>query len=137
VTSTTATGGRSTNAAIFDYTPFANGRKGLRGWWLTPPRSGLRRVIAPWVYRHLRFFGAAHTAGGSVASAAGIICLSYRAYGWATLFAVIGALNLAGGLWYLTISRGASARTESAQPTETDAVRVRGDRRRPRGNTAT
>ena len=24
------------NAAIFDYTPFANLRKGLRGWWLTP-----------------------------------------------------------------------------------------------------
>jgi hypothetical protein len=102
------------NAAIFDYTPFANGRKGLRGWWLTPPRSGIHRVIAPWVYRHLRFFAAAHPAGSSVAGAAGIICLSYRVYGWALFFLVIGALNLAGGSWYITISRSVSARTYQA-----------------------
>ena len=43
------------NAAIFDYTPFANLRKGLRGWWLTPPRPGIYRLIAPWEDRHLRF----------------------------------------------------------------------------------
>jgi hypothetical protein len=111
VTSTTATGGITMNAAIFDYTPFANRRKGLRGWWLTPPRSGIQRIIAPWVYRHLRFFGTAHTAGGSVGAAAGIICLAYSAYGWAAFFLVIAALNLAGGLWYLSIARSASNRT--------------------------
>jgi hypothetical protein len=111
VTITTATGGISMNAAILDYTPFANRGNGLRTWWLTPPRSGIRRVIPPWVYRHLRFFGIAHCAGGSVAAAAGIICLSYSVYGYAALFFVVGALNLAGGFWYLTISRSASART--------------------------
>jgi hypothetical protein len=85
--------------------------KGLRGWWLTPPRSGLQRLIYPYEYRHLRFFGVGRVAGGCVAAAAGFICLSYGAYGWAAFFLVIGALNLAGGSWYLTIDRSASART--------------------------
>jgi len=34
-----------------------------------------------------------------------------RVYGWAAFFLVLGALNLAGGCWYLTIGRSASART--------------------------
>jgi hypothetical protein len=68
-------------------------------------------VIAPWVYRHLSFFGAAHISGGTVAAAAGLICLSYGVYGWAAFFLVVAALNLAGGSWYLAIARSASART--------------------------
>jgi hypothetical protein len=98
------------NAASFDYTPFANLRKGLRGWWLTPPRAGIYRLIAPWEYRHLRFFGIPRIAGGIVAAAAGVICLAYGAYGFAALFLVVGALNLAGGSWFLAIARSASAR---------------------------
>ena len=85
--------------------------RGLRGWWLTPPRPGLQRLIHPWEYRHLRFYGVGRIAGGSVAAAAGVICLSYGVYGWAAFFLVIGALNLAGGSWYLTIDRSASAAT--------------------------
>ena len=85
--------------------------KGLRGWWASPPRSGLRRMIAPWEYRHLRAFGVTRIAGGSVATAAGVVCLSYGVYGWAAFFLVLAALNLAGGYWYLTIVRSASART--------------------------
>jgi hypothetical protein len=84
--------------------------KGLRGWWLTPPRPGMQRLIHPWAYRHLRFFGVGHIAGGSVAAAAGLICLSYGVYGWAAFFLAIAALNLAGGCWYLSIARSASAR---------------------------
>ena len=79
--------------------------KGLRGWWLTPPRPGVQRLINPWEYRHLRAFGATRIAGGSVAAAAGVVCLSYGVYGWAAFFFIIGALNLAGGYWYLTIPR--------------------------------
>jgi hypothetical protein len=30
--------------------------KGLRGWWLTPPRHGIRRLIDPSAYCHLRAF---------------------------------------------------------------------------------
>ena len=82
----------------------------LRRWWFNPPRPGLQRLIIPWEYRHLRFFGTARIAGGSVAATAGLICLSYGVYGWAAFFLVLGALNLAGGYWYLTIARSASAR---------------------------
>ncbi len=83
--------------------------RGLRGWWASPPRSGLRRSIAPWEYRHLRASGITRIAGGSVGAAAGVVCLSYGVYGWAAFFLVLGALNLAGGCWYITIARSASA----------------------------
>jgi hypothetical protein len=68
-------------------------------------------MIAPWEYRHLRGFGVTRIAGGSVAAAAALVCLSYGVYGWAAFFLVLAALNLAGGYWYLTIVRSASART--------------------------
>ena len=83
--------------------------KGLRGWWQTPPRPGMQRLINPWEYRHLRAFGLTRIAGGSAAAAAGVICLSYGVYGWAAFFLGLAALNLAGGYWYLTIARSASA----------------------------
>jgi hypothetical protein len=86
--------------------------KGLRGWWASPPRSGMQRLIVPWEYRHLRVFGVTRIAGGSVAAAAGVVCLSYGVYGWAAFFLVLGALNLTGGYWYITIARSASAGPE-------------------------
>ena len=85
--------------------------KGLRGWWASPPRSCLHRLINPWEYRHLRVSGVTRLAGGSVAAAAGGVCLSYRVYRWAAFFLVLAALNLAGGSWYITIARSAAART--------------------------
>ena len=85
--------------------------KDLRGWWASPSRAGLHRLINPWEYRHLRFSGTARIAGGSVQAIAGIVCLSYGVYGWAAFFLVLAALNLAGGYWYLTIARSAPART--------------------------
>jgi hypothetical protein len=94
---------------VLDYTPFPYLRKGLRGSWMAASRPGIYRVIPPWVYRHLRFYGVGHVTGGCVATAAGLICLSYGVYGWAAFFLVIAALNLAGGSWYLAIDRSASA----------------------------
>jgi hypothetical protein len=85
--------------------------KRLRRWWLTPPRPGLQRLINPIEYRHLRGFGLTRIAGGSVAAAAGVICLAYSAYGWAAFFLVIAALNFAGGYWFLSVARSAPART--------------------------
>ena len=85
--------------------------KGLRGWWQSPPRPGLQRLINPWEYGHLRAFGLTRIAGGGVAAAAGVVCLSYGAKGWAAFFLVIAALNLAGGSWYIAIARSAPART--------------------------
>jgi hypothetical protein len=75
------------------------------------PRSGMQRLIVPYEYRHLRFFGTGRIAGGSVAAAAGVICLAYGVYGWAAFFLILGTLNLAGGYWYLTVDRSAPART--------------------------
>jgi len=88
----------------------AAANNGLRGWWQSPPRAGAQLLIAPWEYRHLRFFGIGRIAGGSVAAAAALICLAYAVYGWAAFFSVIAGLNLAGGYWYLTIDRSASTR---------------------------
>jgi hypothetical protein len=84
--------------------------RGLRGRWLTPPRPGLQRLINPREYRSLRFYGVARIAGGSAAAAAGFICLGYGVYGWSAFFLALGALNLGGGCWYLTIARSAPAR---------------------------
>lgn len=83
--------------------------RGFREWWQNPPRSGLRRFINPWEYRHLRPFGIMRVVGGCVAAVPGLICLSYGVYGWAAFFLVIAALNLAGGVWYLNIDSSASA----------------------------
>ena len=92
---------------VLDYTPFPDVREGLRERWQSPPRSGIYRLVPPWVYRHPRFFGVAHIAGGSVQAAAGLICLSYGVHGFAAFFLAIATLNLAGGYWYLTIDRSA------------------------------
>jgi hypothetical protein len=84
--------------------------KGLRGWWLTPPRPGLQRLIHPWEYRRLRFFGVRRIAAGSVAAVVGFICLAYSAYGWAAFFLMVGALSITHGYWDLAIARSTSAR---------------------------
>ena len=85
--------------------------KGLRGWWGSPPRTGIRRTISPWEYRHLRGSGLTRIAGGSVLAIGGVLLLSYGAYGWAAPFLVLAALNLAGGYWYVTMAGSESART--------------------------
>jgi hypothetical protein len=88
----------------------ANGlRARLRGWWLSPPRAGLQRWINPWEYRRLRFSGVARVFGGGVQVAAGLICLVYGVDGWAAFFLVLGALNLGGGAWFLSLDRSAPA----------------------------
>jgi hypothetical protein len=106
-----ARGWRDVISEVLDYTPFPSLRKGLRGSRQTPPRAGSCRLIPAWAYRHLRFYGFGHIAGGLVQTAAGLICLSYGVNGWAAFFLVIAALNLGGGYWYLTVDRSAPART--------------------------
>ena len=104
------------NAGIFDYTPFANLRKGRRGWWLTPPRPGMHRLIAPWEYRHLRAWASVRTAIGAVLVGLGAVTLaggsfSPKAAGWATLFLAAAAAQLLFAAWERAIARSASART--------------------------
>ena len=85
------------------------GPRSFREWWRDPPRPGLQRLINPWEYRRLGFFGAARIVGGGVATVPGIICLAYGVWGWAAFFLVIAALNLAGGSWFLSIARSRAA----------------------------
>ena len=71
--------------------------EGLRGWWASPPRPGMQRLINPWEYRNLRSFGVMRIVGGSMAAIAGLICLAYGVHGWAAFFLIVAALNLASG----------------------------------------
>ena len=87
----------------------ARGR--LRKWWLSPPRTGMQLLINPWEYRHVRVFGIVRIVSSIVATAAGVICLSYGALGWAVFFLALGVVLLAVGFWYITIARSASLRT--------------------------
>jgi hypothetical protein len=50
-------------------------------------------------------------AGGSVLAVGGVLLLEYGSYGWAALFLVLGALNLAGGYWYITMAASTSPRS--------------------------
>ena len=90
--------------------------KGLRGWWATPPRSGMQRIIAPWEYRHPRPFARVRIAAGIVLAGLGAVTLvggsfTTKAVAWAVLFLAAAAGSFAGAAWDLAIARSASART--------------------------
>jgi hypothetical protein len=73
-------------------------------------RSVLERIlIRSWEYRHLRSWAGFRITAGITLLFCGILTLSYGAYGWAALFLVPAALNLAFGYWELTIARSAAA----------------------------
>ena len=96
--------------------------KGLRGWWLSPPRPGMHRLISPWEYGHLPVSGVTHAAAGGFQLGIGLVLLSLgrsagtdqerrkmcRLSAW---FLAPAALNLAAGYWYITIAGPASPRT--------------------------
>ncbi len=90
--------------------------KGLRGWWASPPRSGMQRIIIPWEYRHLRGFARVRIAAGIVLVGLGAVTLvggsfTTEAVGWAMLFLAAAAGSFAWAAWDLAIARSASART--------------------------
>jgi len=90
--------------------------RGLRGWWASPPRSGMQRIIWPFEYRHLRAFGRARITAGIVLVGLGAVTLvggsfTTVAVGWAMVFLAAAAANFAWGAWELAIARSASART--------------------------
>ncbi len=66
--------------------------KGLRGWWASPPRSGMRRIISPWEYRHLRGWAGVRIASGIVLAGLGA-----------------AAAQFSFAYWELTIARSESA----------------------------
>lgn len=83
--------------------------KGLRGWWTSPPRSGLRLIISPVEYRHLRALGRVRIASAIVLTGLGVVTLSFggqdrKTYGWAIWFLGGAAANGAYGYWELSIA---------------------------------
>ena len=87
--------------------------RGLRGWWASPPRSGMRRMIAPWEYRHPRAFARVRIAAGIVLVGLGAVTLvggsfTAKAVGWAMLFLAAAAGSFAGAAWDLALARSAS-----------------------------
>jgi hypothetical protein len=89
--------------------------KGLRGWWLSPPRPGLHRLISPWEYRHLGVSGVTRAAAGGFQLGIGLVLLSLghsartdqerrKMYRLSACFLVPAAGNLAGAYWYITIA---------------------------------
>ncbi len=88
--------------------------KGLRGWWMSPPRSGARLIISPWEYRHLRAWAGVRIASGIVLVGLGVVTVSFggndwETYGWTMVFLAAAAANVAFAYWELRIARSADA----------------------------
>ena len=91
-------------------------RKGLRRWWASPPRSGMRRVISPWEYRHLHAWAGVRIAAGIALVGLGAVTLSFggndgKTYGWTAFWLALAAAQFSFAYWELTIARSGSART--------------------------
>jgi NhaP-type Na+/H+ or K+/H+ antiporter len=79
----------------------------------TPQRTGLRRVIPPWEFRHLRFWGGLRIGGGVVVAVCFFLTLALggndaRTYAWAGAFLAVALLLFAAGSWELSIARSTS-----------------------------
>ncbi len=90
--------------------------KGLRGWWASPPRSGMQRILVPWEYRHLRGFARVHIGAGIVLTGLGAVTLvggsfTTEAVGWTAFWLVLAAVQFSFAYWELTIARSAPPRT--------------------------
>jgi hypothetical protein len=76
----------------------------------------MRRLIAPWEYRHLRAFARVRIAAGIVLVGLGAVTLfggsfTAKAVGFAALFLVAAVGSLSFAAWELDIVRSESART--------------------------
>lgn len=84
--------------------------KGFREWWASPPRTGMRLMISPWEYRHLRVWARVRIVSGVVLAALGVVTLSFggndwKTYGWTMVFLALAAVSWAFAGWYLSIAR--------------------------------
>ena len=90
--------------------------KGLFGWWASPPRTGMRRIIAPWEYRHLLGFARLRIAGGLVTVGLAIVTLAFGGINAVTasltlVWLVMAAAQFAFASWLLAIRRSQAAQT--------------------------
>ena len=89
---------------------------GLRGWWTSPPRSGMRLVIAPWEYRHLRAWATARIAIAIALVGLGAVTLilggnNGTTYACTLAFFAGAAAHSAVASWLLHIADSEAART--------------------------
>jgi hypothetical protein len=103
------TGGVPMNAPHDNTAP-----RSFREWWADPPRSGLRLIISPSEYRHLRAFAGVRIVSGFVLVGLSLVTLVFggndaKTYAWATGFLAVAAADLAFGYWELSIARSESA----------------------------
>jgi NhaP-type Na+/H+ or K+/H+ antiporter len=94
--------------------------KGLRGWWASPPRSGMRRIIVPFEYRHLRAWAGVRTAIAIVLVGLAAVTLSFGGnhgvtYGWTAFWLVLAAVQFTVACWFLAIARSVNNHPEHAQ----------------------
>jgi hypothetical protein len=90
--------------------------KGLFGWWASPPRTGLRRIIAPWEYRHLRGFARLRIVGGLAVVGLAIVTLVFGGINvvtawWTLAWLAMAVTQFAVASWLLAILRSQSAQT--------------------------
>jgi hypothetical protein len=88
--------------------------KGLRRWWASPQRSGMRRIISPWEYRHLQAWARVRIAAGIGLVGLGVVTLSFggndpKTYGWTAFWLALAAAQFSFAYWELTITRSVSA----------------------------
>jgi len=101
---------------------------GLRGWWASPPRSGLQRIISPWEYRHLRAWAGVRIGSGIVLVGLGAVTLSFggndvKTYGWTIAFLALAAAQFSFADWELAIARSGPAEPEPGQTSDQAKVR--------------
>jgi hypothetical protein len=81
-----------------------------------PSRSGWRRLISPWEYRHLRAAASLRLAAGGFQLGIGVVLLGLgrrsgtdrdrrKCYRWAAWFLVNAALQFTGGILDMTADR--------------------------------
>lgn len=92
--------------------------KGLRGRWTSPKRTGMRLLISPWEYRHLRTGARVHILGGFALAGIAIVTLSFggtdlKTLEWALAFLAMGVANWVFAYWELRIARSEASRSES------------------------
>lgn len=76
---------------------------------VAPSRTGMRRLIPRWEYRHLRACGGVRIAAGTVLGGLGAVTLAFggndaKTYRWTAFWLLLGVLDFAFGYWELSIA---------------------------------
>jgi hypothetical protein len=80
----------------------------------TPSQTGLRRMISPWGFRHLRGVADLRFAIGLFLTGLGVVLIVRGDYRWAALPLAGAMAHFALGYWQLTIARSAPARASAS-----------------------